>query len=140
VRLLTIPPPHLEHLSDYLKREVEGMGQLLTNDAYITNQHKVLVRKSNRKVYSILALAALAIEEQLSDFITGKFINSLWNLVILYPYNNILQVSVLKIFTGVLKAAPSTKDVLLDHYEEYLLELTKTNFEMFRPLIFTFWK
>jgi hypothetical protein len=50
-------------------------------------------------------LASLAIEESLFAFITTKFINSLWNLVILYPYNNIMQVSVLKIFTSILKTS-----------------------------------
>lgn len=44
----------------------------------------------------------------------------------LYPYNNILQVSVTKIFTSLLKGEASRKAVL-DGYEEYMLELAKTN-------------
>lgn len=38
------------------------MDELLTSNDYILNQNKVLVRKSNKKIYSILALVSLAIE------------------------------------------------------------------------------
>lgn len=52
-----------------------------------------------------------------------------------------MQVSVIKIFTSLLKTVPQeTKDIFLDRHEEYLLELVKNNLQMFRPLIFTIWK
>lgn len=79
------------------------MDELLTSDDYILNQNRVLVRKSNKKIYSILALVSLAIEESITEFITAKFVNNLWKILIIFPYNNILQVYILKIFTSLLK-------------------------------------
>lgn len=67
------------------------------------NQNKAMVRKSNKKIYSILSLISLAIEEGQTNFISCLFVNNLWKLLVLYPYNNILHVSILKIFTSILK-------------------------------------
>ena len=117
------------------------MEELLTSNDYILNQNRVLVRKSNKKIYSILALVALAIEEAIAGFMSAKFINNLWKILIIFPYNNILQVYILKIFTSLLKGAGSEEKALfLDHYEAYLLELAASNLQMFRPVVFTLWK
>ena len=62
VRLMTVPQLHLENLGKHLRKEVETMDDLLTSNDYILNQNKVLVRKSNKKIYSILALVSLAVE------------------------------------------------------------------------------
>ena len=103
VRLLSIPAHHQENLTTYLKRECEQLEGWLGSEDYITNQHKRTVRKSNPKVYELLALAGLEIEEERWGFVGSKLLSNIWNLLVLYPYNNILQVTALKIFTNLLQ-------------------------------------
>jgi len=69
---------------------------------YLTNQNHVTVRKSNKKIYPLLQLISLSIESSIYEFISSELINNLWNLLVLYPYNNILQVSILQIFANIL--------------------------------------
>ena len=69
---------------------------------FIVNQNKQTVRKSNKSMYTILNLLALTIKDNYCNFIDEGLMNFLWNVVLLYPYNNILQVVVRKIFIGVL--------------------------------------
>lgn len=61
VRILTVPEPHLERINEYLIKQADSLGTLLVSDGYIINQNKVLVRKSSKKIYSILTLSSLAI-------------------------------------------------------------------------------
>lgn len=61
VRILTVPQLHLENITKYLKTQVENLNQLISSDSYHTNQNRVLVRKSNKKIYPILTLVCLAI-------------------------------------------------------------------------------
>lgn len=99
------------------------------------------VRKSNKKIYELLALVGLSIEEGQWSFLGSKLISNLWNLLVLYPYNNILQVSVLKIFINILqKGDEHIRNLFLNHYESYMLELYRQNSGMFRPVVFSVWK
>lgn len=61
VRILTVPEPHLERINEYLIKQADSLGTLLVSDGYIINQNKVLVRKSSKKIYSLLTLSSLAI-------------------------------------------------------------------------------
>jgi hypothetical protein len=85
----------------------------------------------------MLELIALGLESGL-EITTAEIVAQLWGLVALFPFNNILQVAVLRVFTGVL--AGKDRGVLLDHYEAYLLGLAKVEEKMFRPFIFGLWK
>ena len=47
-------------------------------------------------------------------------VTQLWGLVALFPFNDILQVAVRRVFSGILAA---NREVLLHQYEAYLLGL-----------------
>ena len=69
---------------------------------FILNQDKQTVRKSNKAIYPILNLIGLVLQDNYTGFVNEGFINYLWNLVYLYPYNNILHGFVRRIFLGIL--------------------------------------
>lgn len=85
----------------------------------------------------MLELIALGLESGL-EIATAEIVAQLWGLVALFPFNDILQVAVLRVFSGVLGG--KARGVLLEHYEAYLLGLAKVEERMFRPFIFGVWK
>ena len=70
----------------------------------------------------------------------SKFLTNIWNLLALYPYNNILQAAALKIFTSILKKGDQPlRKIFMNRYEEYMLELASHDLSMLRPVIFKVW-
>lgn len=68
-------------------------------------------------MYSLLILLGLALQEGLSSFVNDGIISFFWNLVVLYPYNNILHVLIRKIFTGILGGTSgNAKECFLKSY------------------------
>lgn len=100
--LIRVPTVHLQNIRDYLIRQTETIKELTETKSYLTNQNQAKVRKSNKKLYPLLQLICLSIESSIEEFISSELINNLWNVLVLYPYNNILQVNVLRIFVNIL--------------------------------------
>ena len=59
-------------------------------------------------MYSLLNLFGLVLQDGCSGFIDEGLVSFLWNLVVLYPYNNILHVVVKRIFMGILQGKEET--------------------------------
>lgn len=91
-------------------------------------------------MYSLLILLGLALQEGLSSFVNDGIISFFWNLVVLYPYNNILHVLIRKIFTGILGGTNgSAKECFLKSYEASILSASKQNLLLLRPFLYGVW-
>ena len=80
------------------------------------------------------------LKDNYCNFVDEGLINFLWNLVLLYPYNNILQGMVRSIFIGILNCNDvAVKKCLLMNYEEYVVNLGKQHLSLLRPFIYSIW-
>jgi len=100
--LLTIPNSHKVALDKYLAREAENIRKISLSTGFIVNQNKQTVRKSNKSMYALLHLFGLVLPDGYYSFVNEGIITFLWNLVVLYPYNNILHGFVRRIFLGII--------------------------------------
>lgn len=108
---------------------------------FIVNQNRQTVRKSNKSVYSLLGLVKVVVDEGLTSFIDESLLSFLWNLVLLYPYNNILHVTVLKIFSSTLESSNvEIIKLFLATYQSHLLSLAQHHLPLLKHFIYTIWK
>ena len=107
---------------------------------FIVNQDKQTVRKSNKAMYPILNLLGLALQDNYSNFINEGLMSFLWNVVFLYPYNNILHVLVKNIFIGILGCKDiEAKKCFLLNYEASVVHLGKRHLTLLRPFLYSVW-
>jgi hypothetical protein len=107
---------------------------------FLVNQDRQTVRKSNKAMYSMLTLLGLVLKDNYSNFINEGFVSFLWNLVLLYPYNNILHVLVRKIFLGILNCDNiEAKKCFLMNYEASMVNLGKQHLTLLRPFLYAVW-
>lgn len=66
-------------------------------------------------MYSLLVLFGLVLEDKISCFVDEGLVSFLWNLVLLYPYNDILHVLIKKIFLGILEC-PDVRNIFFKNY------------------------
>ena len=108
---------------------------------FIVNQNRQMVRKSNKSLYSLLDLVRVVMDEGLTSFVDESLLSFLWNLVLLYPYNNILHVTVLKIFSSILSSTwLNIVNLFLLSYQSHLLSLAKNHLHLLKQFIYSIWK
>ena len=99
------------------------------------------MRKSSKPLYSLLGLVSEALQLGRGYFIDEAFLAFLWNLVLLYPYNNILQVTILKIFKSALAdCGQQVRALFMASCQPYLLGLAKHHLTLLRQFIYSVWK
>ena len=72
------------------------------------------------------------------SFVDEGFITFLWNLIILYPFNNILHVRIRRIFNAILQIE-SIRSYFLSTFEIAVLNTAKQHFELLRPFVYAMW-
>lgn len=77
-------------------------------------------------MYALLHLFGLVLPDGLCSFVNEGIITFLWNLVVLYPYNNILHCFIRRIFIGILNSQENeVRKCFLSNYEKSILNLAK---------------